>query len=135
MPKDQRIDDAGGLVLESSLLPDAIDIWGDPVVEARLAATEPDGNLIARLCDVAPDGSSQLVCWGCLNLQHRNGNEEPEAFPIHESQLCQVNLDPRRASFPGRPPDPPRAVDVELACCLACKAQSGPVAGTVSRAV
>jgi hypothetical protein len=35
--------------------------------------------VVARLCDVAPDGSSTLITRGVLNLCHREGHDRPRA--------------------------------------------------------
>ena len=47
---------------------------GHPRARLHLRAGS-DGNVIARLCDVAPDGSSTLVTRGCLNLARRAGTD------------------------------------------------------------
>jgi hypothetical protein len=39
-----------------------------PVLHATVASNEPDAQLIARLCDVAPNGSSLLLSRGVLRL-------------------------------------------------------------------
>ena len=53
---------------------------GNPEVTVSLNCDKPKALLAARLCDVAPDGSSLLVSWGLLNLTHRNSHEHPEAL-------------------------------------------------------
>ena len=45
-----------------------------------------------RLCDVAPDGSSQLISRGVLNLTHRDSHEHPTAVPVGERLLVRVEL-------------------------------------------
>src|SRR5205807_2395575 len=54
------------------------EILGFPEVELELAADRPVAQAAVRLCDVAPDGSSLFVCYGVLNLTHRDGHERPE---------------------------------------------------------
>ena len=34
--------------------------------------------VVARLCDVGPDGASTFVSVGALNLTHRDGHAEPQ---------------------------------------------------------
>src|ERR1700741_3984736 len=41
--------------------PEPLDLLGAPALTARLAIARPAGLVIARLCDVAPDGSSRLM--------------------------------------------------------------------------
>ena len=36
--------------------------------------------LCARLCDVAPDGSSRRISYGVINLTHRDSHSEPSAL-------------------------------------------------------
>ena len=100
MPRDQRIDDGCSLLLETEPLPGNIDMWGNPQVEMRISAAASDANLIVRLCDVGPDGASQLVCLGTLNLLHLEGNDEPRPFPVNQPITCQVRLDHVAHRFP-----------------------------------
>jgi hypothetical protein len=46
--------------------------------------------VIARLCDVAPDGSSRLMSYGVLNLTHRAGHER--AIPMTPGQFVDGRL-------------------------------------------
>ncbi len=75
LPLDQRADDAGSLCFDTPPLDQAMDILGTPRVRLRLACDRPTGLVAARLCDVAPDGSSTLVTYGVLNLALRDGRE------------------------------------------------------------
>jgi hypothetical protein len=58
----------------------AVECLGSPVVELLLSADKPLGQIAVRLCDVAPDGASQRVSYGVLNLAHRNGSAAPESL-------------------------------------------------------
>ena len=78
MPGDQRPADAKSLCFTSEPLAAGMEILGNPEVTVTLSCDQPNALLAARLCDVAPDGSSLLVSWGLLNLTHRNGHEHPE---------------------------------------------------------
>ncbi|MEU7020566.1 CocE/NonD family hydrolase [Streptomyces sp. NPDC046203] len=53
----------------------AIEILGRPAVRLSLRAHAPTGQVVARLCDVAPDGTSTLVTRGALNLSARYGRD------------------------------------------------------------
>ncbi|TIN35969.1 MAG: peptidase S15, partial [Mesorhizobium sp.] len=46
-----------------------------------------------RLCDVHPDGASELISYGVLNLTHRNSHEFPEALVPGETVSARVVLD------------------------------------------
>ena len=57
---DQRIDDARSLVFDSPPLAERLELLGRPEVALEVEATAPVGTVVARLCDVAPDGMSTL---------------------------------------------------------------------------
>ncbi len=78
LPGDQRRDDALSRVFQAPGAGEDLAIVGRPQVRLRLASSTPAGTLVARLVGVAGDGSSALVTWGCLNLAHRAGHENPE---------------------------------------------------------
>jgi predicted acyl esterase len=61
---DQRPEDASWLCFDSDPWAEAIDIFGNPALRLRLSADRPQANVIARLCDVAPDGRSTLITRG-----------------------------------------------------------------------
>jgi hypothetical protein len=90
MPRDQRPDDGGSLVFDSDPLDERLEILGAPVVSLDLRCDKPVALLAARLCDVAPDGSSLRVSYGLLNLTHRNSHETPE--PLDPGQWTRVRL-------------------------------------------
>lgn len=80
LPRDQRCDDAYALTFTSPPLTEPLEVLGFPAVTVYIAASEPVAQLAAKLCDVAPDGSSLLVTRGVLNLTHRDGHEQPTAL-------------------------------------------------------
>ena len=59
-------------------------------MELELDSDRPVAQLAARLCDVAPDGTSLLVTRGVLNLTHRESHEEPS--PLVPGERFQVSL-------------------------------------------
>jgi uncharacterized protein len=76
-PSDQRIDDGFSRVFDSDELDQRIELLGAPEFEVELASDKPVAQLCARLCDLAPDGSSRRVSYGVLNLTHRESHAEP----------------------------------------------------------
>ena len=68
LPEDQRRDDARSACFDSAPLTEPIDIVGAPVVTLTLTASRPQARLCLRLCDVHPDGASELISYGLLNL-------------------------------------------------------------------
>ena len=100
MPQDQRPDDGRSLVFDTPILEEALDIWGDTRVELTLSSDRPSGNLIVRLCDVGPDGASERVTFGCLDLRHRDGNERAHPMPLDAPVQIRLSLDHVAHRFP-----------------------------------
>ncbi|GAA0655215.1 CocE/NonD family hydrolase [Kitasatospora atroaurantiaca] len=73
LPPDQREEDGRSVCFDSSPLPEPVEILGRPGLRLRVRCDARRGQVIARLCDVAPDGSSTLVTRGVLNLTSRRG--------------------------------------------------------------
>jgi putative CocE/NonD family hydrolase len=74
---DQRPADAFSLAYETVPLPEPLQILGFPVVVLAASVDAPTAQFFARLCDVAPDGSTTLVDGGGLNGAHRISQSEP----------------------------------------------------------
>ncbi|MFF3452132.1 CocE/NonD family hydrolase [Streptomyces sp. NPDC002667] len=72
LPPDQREEDARSACFEFEVTEETW-VLGHPRVSLRLTSAAPRGQVIARLCDVAPDGASTLVTRGALNLSARRG--------------------------------------------------------------
>ncbi|GHC17472.1 CocE/NonD family hydrolase [Aidingimonas halophila] len=89
---DQRRDDAHSLLFDTAPLATTQDILGRPVLHVRVSVDQPQANLIVRLSDVSPDGISQRVSYGVLNLCHRNGHEMPSAVPCNEPVDATITL-------------------------------------------
>ncbi|MDH3473612.1 MAG: CocE/NonD family hydrolase [Rhodospirillales bacterium] len=100
MPSDQRPDDGGSLAFDSEPLPGGFEILGAPVLALELRADKPVALLAARLCDVAPDGSSLRVSYGLLNLTHRDGHEHPKPLEPGRWYKLRVQLNDVAHAFP-----------------------------------
>ncbi|WP_113903242.1 MULTISPECIES: CocE/NonD family hydrolase [Brevibacterium] len=79
MAGDQAVDDARSCT-ETWRLEESLEIVGIPRVTMRLSSSTDRGVVAARLCDVAPDGSSRLLTIGLFNLTHHSGHEHPAAL-------------------------------------------------------
>ena len=77
-PTDQRLDDGGALVFETAPLDADIAVLGGPRLHLDVASDSPTAQIVARLCDVAPDGSIARVSYQILNLTHRTSHSSPE---------------------------------------------------------
>lgn len=93
LPGDQGADDIRSLCWETEPSDAPLDILGRPLLHLSVAIDQPQGNLIARLVDVHPDGAANLIARGVLNLCHRNGSEVPEAVVPDDFYQVTVALD------------------------------------------
>ncbi len=100
MPRDQRPDDGFSLCFDTERLRERVELLGAPTLRLRLRADRPTGNLIARLCDVAPDGTSLRVSYGVLNLAHRDGHEAPEPLEPGREFAALLQLNDLAHAFP-----------------------------------
>ncbi|MEO8544090.1 MAG: CocE/NonD family hydrolase [Burkholderiaceae bacterium] len=87
---DQRIDDAMSVCLDTAPLAQDWQLLGEPELELDLCCDQPQALLAARLCDVAPDGSSLRLSYGLLNLAQRDGPEQPQ--PLVPGKMVRVRL-------------------------------------------
>jgi putative CocE/NonD family hydrolase len=99
-PGDQRPDDGFSVVFDSSPLAERKEIVGAPVLEATVTSNKANALLIARLCDVAPDGASLRVSYGVLNLTHRDSHETPMPLPIGQPVSVRLQLNDCAHAFP-----------------------------------
>lgn len=100
MALDQRLDDAGSLVLETPPLTEAREYLGQPVLDLELSCDAELANLCARIVDVHPDGTATRVTFGVLNLAHRDGNAEPKPMRKGEKTEIRLVLDAMGYRFP-----------------------------------
>ena len=99
-PRDQRADDGGSIVFDTDPLREPIDLLGTPVLELDVMADRPVAILVARLCNVAPDGTSSRITYGILNLCHRDSHEEPEALVPEQWYRIRLSLDDLGQNIP-----------------------------------
>ncbi len=64
LPGDQAPDDARSVCFDSAALDERLEILGAPFVRLVIPAGERPGLVVARLCDVWPDGRSTRVSFG-----------------------------------------------------------------------
>jgi putative CocE/NonD family hydrolase len=91
MPGDQAGDDALSLCFDGAVLEAPLDLLGAARLRLRLSSDQPLAFVVARLCDVAPDGSSVRIAHGLLNLCHRASRAAPA--PMVPGQVEEVALD------------------------------------------
>ncbi|WP_329614512.1 CocE/NonD family hydrolase [Streptomyces brevispora] len=100
LPPDQREEDARSVSFEFPVEASPIEILGRPRVRLRIRMDVPRGQAVARLCDVAPDGSSTLVTRGVLNLSARHGRDRAEDWPAGMTEDVTFDLNGIGHTFP-----------------------------------
>ena len=93
LPGDQRADDAASVCFDFKAMSAPLDIVGAPSLVIAAASDRPQANVVVRLCDVHPDGASELISWGVLNLTHRRSHETPEPLKPGETVAATISLD------------------------------------------
>jgi hypothetical protein len=89
---DQRGTDAFSLVYDSGPLEDDLEILGFPHALLTVAADATRANWIARLSDVAPDGTVTQVAGAAMNGNHRESAREPKAIVPGEPFELDVEM-------------------------------------------
>ncbi|MEV6161156.1 CocE/NonD family hydrolase [Streptomyces sp. NPDC052052] len=100
LPPDQRDEDAKSVCFEFPVEGAPIEILGRPRVRLRLRMDVARGQAIARLCDVAPDGSSTLVTRGTLGLAARHGLDRADDWPVGGTEDVAFDLNATGYAFP-----------------------------------
>ncbi|MFJ2744355.1 CocE/NonD family hydrolase [Streptomyces sp. NPDC087440] len=100
LPPDQRDEDAKSASFDFPVTDAPIEILGRARVRLRLTMDVPQGQAIARVCDVAPDGSSTLVTRGVLNLSARHGRDRADAWPVGATEDVTFELNGIGHTFP-----------------------------------
>ncbi len=90
LPLDQRNDDAGSLVYDSEPLEQPMHLVGRPTMVLRVSSDRPIGFVAVRVNDVHPDGTSERLSYGVMNLCHRDSHEHPA--PLVPDQVYEVRV-------------------------------------------
>jgi len=93
MPGDQAADDALSVCFDTEPLGEPLQLLGCAALRLRLGSDQPLGFVVARLCDVAPDGRSVRIAHGMLNLCHRDGMRAPTPMVPGETVEVTVPID------------------------------------------
>jgi uncharacterized protein len=95
--RDQSRDDALSLKFDSPPLEESMDLMGEPIFRLRVRADKPVAKLCARLSEVTAEGRSNFICYGLLNLTHRDSDIEPT--PLDPGVDYDVTLKGRFACY------------------------------------
>jgi hypothetical protein len=90
LPPDQAREDARSLSFDSPPLTEEFAVAGAPVLELEVASDQPVAIVMVRLCVVSPEGVSQLLTRGALNLTHRHGHDVAE--PLEPGRAYRVRI-------------------------------------------
>ena len=93
MPGDQAADDAMSVCFDLEPLAEPLQLLGCASLRLRVASDQPLGFVVARLCDVGPDGQSVRIAHGMLNLCHRGGMRTPAPMVPGEAVEVTVPID------------------------------------------
>ena len=93
LPGDQRVDEIYSANYTSEPLDEPLEIIGMGKAVINVSTTAPVMAFVARLSDVAPDGTSAPVTIGVLNGTRRNSLTEPEPMEPGEVYELHVDLD------------------------------------------
>jgi hypothetical protein len=91
VPPDQRPTDAFSLVYDTAPLSEDLEILGLPRALLRVSADAPLADWIARLSDVAPDGTVTQVAAAGFNGAHRVSAEQPR--PIEPGRAFDLEIE------------------------------------------
>ncbi|GAX52452.1 hypothetical protein AQJ27_14420 [Streptomyces olivochromogenes] len=99
LPSNQREEVARSACFEFDV-PGETWILGCPGVLLRLTSHSPWGQVIARVCDVAADGSSTLVTRGALNLSARYGPDRAVSWKPGSTEDVVFDMTALGYAFP-----------------------------------
>ena len=89
---DQREDDGRSICFDGAILGEPLPILGAPTVNLRFSINQPQGLIVVRLMDVAPDGTSKRVSYGLINLTHNKDHEHIKPLVPDEWSNAEITL-------------------------------------------
>ena len=90
LPGDQTVDDEQSCCFDM-LIENSMEIIGRPSLKLVFQVDQPVAQIVARLCDVSPEGVSQRITYRPFNLTHHKSHEMPEA--LIPGQIYEVEFD------------------------------------------
>ena len=90
LPLDQRDDEALSLTYTTQPLPEDTEITGEPIVNLFASTSADEGVFVAKLNDVAPDGSSASITYGILNVAQRESREK--LLPVKPGEVYELSI-------------------------------------------
>ena len=87
---DQSADDRLCLTFDTAPLDAPLEVLGTAKAHLRLTSDTPITQIVLRLCEVKPDGTSWLVTWAALNLTRRESMSAPT--PLTPGQIYDIPI-------------------------------------------
>ncbi|MER9457753.1 CocE/NonD family hydrolase [Mesorhizobium sp. M0478] len=92
LAEDQAPDDALSTCFDSAPLTEPMELLGRPKVKFAFSVDRPVAQIVARLCDLSPEGVSQRITFRPLNLTHFASNESPQALVPGQVYEAEIEL-------------------------------------------
>lgn len=89
--EDRKYDLENSLVYDTEPVQDTIEILGRPVLQFHFSSDAPQVNIVAKLFDVAPDGTLDPFTFGVLNSSHRESHTE--LLPLTPEERVKITLE------------------------------------------
>jgi putative CocE/NonD family hydrolase len=93
-PCEQSEDNIRSITFDTPVFPETVEIAGEPLLTLTLSTDMPDAAITAKLCDVAPDGRSDLITHGWLRLSRCEGLEHPQQIRPDKNYEIYIKLWP-----------------------------------------
>jgi len=100
LANDQRGADAYSLVYDSKPLPRDMAIFGLPEANLKVSSSAPLAHWIARLSDLAPDGTATLITGGALNGAQRDSATDPSNLEPGKTYSLKIPMHVTSWVFP-----------------------------------
>jgi putative CocE/NonD family hydrolase len=100
LPLDQRLDEADSLTYTTDALAAPLEVTGDPSAELYVSSSADIAYFVAKLCDVAPDGTLKLVSYGGLNATHRDSHSHPQLLVPNQVYALKIPMESMSYMFP-----------------------------------
>ncbi len=110
IPTDQAADDHLSLAYTGEPFAADLEITGTPIAHLTVSATTDELTLVAKLCVVAPDGSSRVIS---------QGNANPARTDAHATKHPMTDGERRTVEFPMHPTSTVVRVGERLRLCIA----------------
>ena len=96
-PIDQRADEAFSMLYTTPVLTEPMELLGEPDIILHVSSTAQTAYFHARLCDVAPDGTSRLIADGGLLANHRASHQNPE--PLVPGEIVALRFPLKHCAY------------------------------------